>query len=304
MNNASTQQRHVGRGLVPRQCRIKNNASFAMPSPTFRQRTSPRPTGVYRRFVKQAIGVLMLTVALYSGAAAAQRISVAPALHVYRFGAALPPDVKAGHWAAPFVQAALANGVMSLPDGREFHGEAKVTRQEASILLARLAQTLEAGRWQTQPSRPIGPGALKTLEHGDWATQRVTRYEMAKILANMGDYVANGLPRPDAGAKNLGKSEALPPRPVLKITRANPAYAALTYLVEARMITPKSPLLKADDTPILGGEMSRALAEMVTGLADRQTDRGLDESGSTPDKSFQRKPGDKHADGDTKPAGK
>lgn len=248
--------------------------------------------------------MLMLTAALHSSAIAIHRMPVTPVLPVYRFGAALPPDVKAGHWAAPFVQAALANGVMSLPDGREFHGEAKVTRQQASMLLARLAQTLEAGRWQTQPSRPISPGALKTLEHGDWATQRVTRYEMAKILANMGDYVANGLPRPDATAKNLGKSEALPPRPTLKIPRADPAYAALTYLVEARMVTLKSPLLKADDTPILGGEMSRALAEMVTGLADRQTDRGLDESGSTPDKSFHGKSGDKPSGGDAKPTGK
>ncbi len=243
----------------------------------------------------------MLAAALPIAAATLPRAALNAASGAYRFAAPLPPDVKAGHWAAPFVQAALANGVMSLMDGREFHGEAKVTRQQASMLLARLAQTLEAGRWQIQPSRPIGSGALKTLEHGDWAAQRVTRYEMAKILANMGDYVANGLPRPDGAAKNLGKSEALPPRPILKIPRANPAYAALAYLVEARMVTPKSPLLKADDTPILGGEMSHALAEMVTGLVDRQTDRGLDESGSTPDKSFHGKPVSKPAADDTKP---
>ena len=205
----------------------------------------------------------------------------------------LPPDVRPGHWAAPFVQEALTNGVMTLTDGREFHGEARVTHAEAIGALARLARILEAGKWQTQPTRPVPETAVKPLLHGDWRGQRVTRYEMAKALANMGDYVANGLPRPDPHAKNLGKSEILPPRPPVKIAKSNSAYVDLVYLVNARMVTPNSPLLTADDKPILGAEMSRVLADVVIGLTDRATDLGQEADGSSPDASFHKKPADK-----------
>ena len=240
----------------------------------------------------RAAGLLMLAAAVSCHAQASYHASSG----VRRFPAVQAADVKTGHWAAPYVQTALASGLMSLTDGKDFHGEAKVTRQAAAIMLAHLAQALDTGKWQAQASRPVSPGVLKPLEHGDWATQRVTRYEMAKILVSMGDYVANGLPHAPPTAKNLGKSQALPDRAALKVPRSNAAYAALTYLGEGRMMTPKSPLLKADAMPILGGELSQALAEMVTGLVDRQTDLGLDEEGSTPDKTFHAKPTDKTSD--------
>ena len=126
---------------------------------------------------------------------------------------------------------------MSLSDDKQFHGEAKVTHAQAVIALAKLAQALEKGKWQARTLRPVAGEILKPLEHGDWRTQKVTRYELAKTLASMGDYVANGLPRPAPDAKNLGKSTALPPRPTIKIAKTNPAYSSLVYLADANMIT-------------------------------------------------------------------
>jgi hypothetical protein len=202
----------------------------------------------------------------------------------------LPPDVKPGHWAASYVQEALNNSLISLPEDRQFHGEAKVTHAQAVIALAKLAQALETGKWQAQPSRPVSSDVLKPLEHGDWRTQKVTRYELAKTLASMGDYVANGLPRPAADAKDLGKSSVLPPKPTVKLAKTHPAYSSLVYLADAKMITSDSPLLLADNKPLLGSELSRALAQMVIGLTNRFTELGLDEQGSTPDKSFHNKP--------------
>lgn len=198
-------------------------------------------------------------------------------------GMALPADVKTTHWAAPFVQEALDNNLMSLPDGKEFHGEAKVTHSEAVFALAKLAQMLEANKWKAMKSRPVSDKTIETLEHGDWRTQKVTRYELAKVLTSMGDYIANGLPRPAPGAKDLSKSTVLPPKPVLKLDKSNPAYAALKYLVDADMVTPDSPLLKADSKLLLGVELSHALAAMVIGLNNRATELGLDEDGSTHD---------------------
>jgi len=170
-------------------------------------------------------------------------------------GMALPADVKTTHWAAPFVQEALD----------------------------KLAQMLEANKWKAMKSRPVSDKTIETLEHGDWRTQKVTRYELAKVLTSMGDYIANGLPRPAPGAKDLSKSTVLPPKPVLKLDKSNPAYAALKYLVDADMVTPDSPLLKADSKLLLGVELSHALAAMVIGLNNRATELGLDEDGSTHD---------------------
>ncbi len=202
----------------------------------------------------------------------------------------LPPDVRPDHWAAPSVQEVLDNGVMALPDGKEFHGEAKVTHGQAVIALAKLAQMLEAGTWKAQPSRPVADTVLKPLEHGDWRTQRVTRYELAKVLASMGDYVSAGLSRPTPDAKDLAKSEVFPPKPKITLPKTHPAYAALTYLVDKNMVLPKSPLLAADDKLLSGGEMSRALAEMVVGVTNRLTELGKDADGNTPDASFHPKP--------------
>ena len=202
----------------------------------------------------------------------------------------LPSDVRSNHWAASYVQEALDNSVMALPDGKEFHGEAKVTHGQAVIALAKLARMLEAGTWKAQPSRPVPDSVLKPLEQGDWRTQSVTRYELAKVLASMGDYVMKGLQRSAPDAKSLGQSEAFPPKPKIALPKTHPAYAALTYLADNNMVLPKSPLLTADARPLLGGELSQAVADMVAGVTNRVTEVGKDADGSTPDASFHKKP--------------
>ncbi len=195
----------------------------------------------------------------------------------------LPSDVRPTSWAAPYVEETLNNHLLSLMDGKEFRGEAKVTHVQAVFALAKLAKMLETGGWKAHASRPINDNIGKAVATSDWRTQKVTRYEFAKVLACMGDYVANGLPRPAADAKDLAKSRALPPKPKLTLEKSHPAYASLSYLIEANMIRSGSPLLLADNKPILGAELSRAVSEVVIGITNRATELGLDENGETPD---------------------
>jgi hypothetical protein len=99
----------------------------------------------------------------------------------------------------------------------------------------------------------------------------------------------HGLRRAPADSQERAKSAVLPPKATIAVSPASPAYASLTYLANNHMIWPGSPLLKPDDQPIRGAELSRALAEMVAGLNNLVTDLGHDEEGNTPDKSFQKK---------------
>src|SRR5579884_2158804 len=176
-----------------------------------------------------------------------------------RRAAPQPVDVPPNHWARQAVLQVLQDGVMALPDGRAFHGEAKVTHTQAVIALAKLAQALEAGTWRAVSSRPV-PDRLMAGSHAtSWQQQPVTRYVLAETLARLGNYIANGLPR------------------------THPAYASLAYLTHNRMIWPHSPLLKPDNKPILGAELSTALAQMTAGLTDRLTSLGHDANGDTID---------------------
>ncbi|HLK55006.1 MAG TPA: S-layer homology domain-containing protein [Chthonomonadaceae bacterium] len=203
----------------------------------------------------------------------------------------LPSDVRSNHWAVPAVQAVLKNNVMSVSSDKGFHGEAKVTHQEAVLALAKLARALENNTWQRNHSAPVPDKVAQTLSKDDWKTQPLTRFALASILARFGDYAAAGLSRPGPGAKELGKSIALPGKATITAPHTNPAYASLTYLAENHMIWPKSPLLTADDKPVQGEEMSQALMEMITGLNNKFTELGHDENGSTIDNSFHNKPG-------------
>ncbi len=183
---------------------------------------------------------------------------------------------------------------MNLPDGRSFHGEAKVTRTQAVIALARLAQSLETGKWKAATSAPISSGTAQPKANAPgWRKQMVTRYMLASVLARFGDYVANGLHRPGPNDKALGQSEALPDKVTVTVPASNPAYASLVYLAKNRMIGTDSPLLKPDDKLLRGGELSRALAQMVAGLNDRLTDIGHDSEGNTIDINS-AKPGKPH----------
>ena len=205
----------------------------------------------------------------------------------------LPSDVRSSHWAAPAVQLVLKNSVMSLGSDKAFHGEAKVTHKEAVLAVAKLAHALENNTWKSGKSAPVPDKVIPVLEKGDWKTQPLTRFALASVLARFGDYASAGLSRPKPGAKDLGMSSALPDKPEITVPKANAAYDALTYLASNNMIWPESPLLKADDKPVQGAEMSRALKEMITGLNNKMTELGHDEHGGTIDQSSHPKPGTK-----------
>ena len=117
-------------------------------------------------------------------------------------------------------------------------------------------------------------------EKTDWKSEPVRRYTFAVIVARFGDYVANALKRPAPGAK-VGQSEVL--KPVTpNVAPGSPAYEALKYLAANRMIKPGSPLLKADSVPLLGGELSTALAEVAIGATDRLVEPVKDSDNPTP----------------------
>jgi hypothetical protein len=203
----------------------------------------------------------------------------------------IPPDVRANHWAHAAVGQVLKNGVMTLPDGHAFHGEAKVTHTQAVISLARLAQALEAGKWKSSASVPLPNKAVVGPTSRGWRQQMVTRYMLASVLARFGNYVANGEQRPGPNDKAFGQSEAIPDKATVTVSSAHPAYASLVYLTKNRMVWPGSPLLKPDDRPLRGAELSRALNEMAAGLNDRLTDIGHDAEGNSIDvNSKPRKP--------------
>ncbi len=201
----------------------------------------------------------------------------------------LPSDIPSNHWAAQSARQILQNGVLSATTDKKFHGTDRMTHKEAAIALAKLAITLESGSWKKQKSIPVSLKTLDTMQGADWQSQPVTRYTFAVVAARIGDYVSNGLPRPPANAKDLSKSAALGDKPKLKIAKSNAAYSALTYLGSNRMIHADSPLIKGDDKPLLGSELSLAMTQMVTGLTDRLTELGHDENGGTMDATSKKR---------------
>ncbi len=214
-----------------------------------------------------------IALALVAGAATAQKKAT---------------DVRPNHWATQAVQEVLDNGVMGFTDGTNFRGEAKVTRTQAVVALAKLARALEARQWKAQQSRAL-PTKTPEMQVVD-TTQSVTRYTLAVVLSRFGNYLLNGLPRPRPNGKDMAKSEVLPAPPRITVPATHPAYASLEYLTKKKMLWPGSPLLNPDNRPVQGVELSRALAEMTTGLTNLWTELGKDEKGETPDKSFRNKP--------------
>jgi hypothetical protein len=199
-----------------------------------------------------------------------------------------PADVKAGHWAESAVTQAVANKVMTVQSGA-FRGEKRVTKTEVAVALAALARSLEAKTWKPAKSVKVPNKAVGMVDTTAWEKQAVSRYALAIVLTKFGNYFANGVPKPPAGTQDLAKSDVLPPK--LKITLAtnHPAYSALTYLTERRMIAAGSPLLKPDDKPLRAQELSDALAQMAHGLTNQVTELGRDDEGGTPDKTFRQK---------------
>lgn len=212
-------------------------------------------------------------------------------LFVSRAGAGpLPPDIRAGHWASSAVARMLDSGVLRLqPDGK-FHGDAKVTRSEALAAVSALGHSLLDGTWKAGGrSRAVPDSVTAIWNKTSWRTEPVRRYVFAAILARFADYVANGLPRPAAGT-NVGQSVAISTVD-LKLPESSPGYPALSFLAHNRMITAGSALMKPDATPLQGGDLSRALAELAVGLNDRLTDLGKTADGSTHDEAFHKPDG-------------
>ncbi len=200
--------------------------------------------------------------------------------------AQLPSDVRANHWAASAVKQVLANHVMPNGSDGQFHGEAHVTRQEAAIALATLAKQIEGGGWHLETAKPLPDKVAKVLSQSDWKTRKVTRYEMASALARFANYFVAAVSRPQPGAKDLAKSNALPEKVTIAIPKNAPAYSALQYLAAGRMIGPGSDLLTANTSLIQAAALSKGIAQVAAGLVDKMTELGLDSSGSTPDSSF------------------
>ncbi len=203
----------------------------------------------------------------------------------------LPSDVRTNHWASSAISSVLTNKVMRLPDGKQFRGDAKVTRTEAIIAIANLAHALEAQQWKTKPSIGLAKRADILADQMDWKTQPVTRFALARILARAGDYFMNGVRRGAQNSKDRGKSVKLPPRANVKLPSTHPAFASLTYLASKNGLWNNSPLLTPDEKSVTGQEVSKALAQMLLGLNDAVTDMGKEPDGSTPDRPIQKKKG-------------
>ncbi len=201
----------------------------------------------------------------------------------------LPSDVRSNHWAAGAVEQILKSGVMSVQDDHQFHGEAHVTHLQVVIAIAAIAKKLEGGAWQVGDSKPVPDKVEKTLRQASWKSKPVTRYELASVLARFGNYFTRAVSRPKPDAKDLGKSDILASNVKAPVPPGSPAYAAYKYLVDGRMISATSPLLKPDNLPVKAGELSRGIAEAAAGVNDKLSEMGHDEFGNTPDKSFKAK---------------
>ena len=216
------------------------------------------------------------------------RLRSAPAFCVFLLCAAgahagqLPSDVRQNHWAAPFVARALQSGLLRVQADGRFHGDAKITRLEAALAFGKLGSALVDGTWKTgERSRPVPDSVTQVWEKTDWKSEPVRRYAFASALVRFADYVMHAVPRPAADAK-LGKSIVIP-EVSIKLSSKSPAYEPLTYLARNRMIKPDSALLKADASPLLGNELSHALADLATGVNDRLTDIGPNSEGAAPE---------------------
>ena len=175
-------------------------------------------------------------------------------------------DVPSGHWAAASVKTVTDRAIIDAPNGK-FDGNRKVSRVELANVLARFAQSLEKSGWS-----PASASATKVKQPKDskWATDDVTRYELAVVLDRVARNAVQGLPKPTG--KIFGESVALPPTALNKIPKGSPAAASLTYLLKNKMLWGESPLLKPGDGTVSSKEATLAIAMTIAGLTDRLTD--------------------------------
>ncbi len=200
-----------------------------------------------------------------------------------------PSDVRAGHWAEKAVTQALDNRLLAM-EGGKFKGEGQVTQTQGVNALAALAKMLEKGMWKRQNSTIVPAQSDKVADTANWEKQTVSRFTLAIVLTKFGNYFVNGAERQDkGGSKEVGKSEAFPPKPTIAVPKSHPAYTSLAYLADKHMIFPGSPLLKPDNRPLKADELSHALMEVALGLNNQVTELGLDKDSGTPDKTFHKK---------------
>jgi len=201
----------------------------------------------------------------------------------------LPSDVRPNHWAAPAITQLIQAGVVQPGADGLFHGDAKVTRTEVAKALAIVGQALVDGSWKPAGhSRPVPDSVSATWAKTSWKTEPVRRYAFAAMLARFADYAANGLPRPVADAK-VGMSTVLP-KVTVSVSKTDPAYDALTYLIRNRMVRNNSPLFKTNASALTGGDLGQAFAQFAYGITDRVTEVGKDAEGNTDDSAFHKKP--------------
>jgi hypothetical protein len=203
-------------------------------------------------------------------------IALAATLWGMTSGAALPPDVRSTHWAAPAVNRTVKAGVLRVQADGQFHGEARVTRSEVAIAIAALGKQLLQGSWSAPGKAKAVPDSVATVwTETDWKTAPVRRYTLAAIVARLADYITVAVKRPSPSPK-LGRSEILQPIPAASL-QAGPGLEAMKYLNRQHMLRPDSPLLKPDSTPLTGGELSKILAEFTDGVNDQMTALDSDE---------------------------
>jgi hypothetical protein len=178
----------------------------------------------------------------------------------------LPSDVPANHWAGAAVSSVLSRSVMTAPGGK-FAGSTKVSRTELANVMVAFAKVLEQGAWPKTTAKALPRQAMP----GGWASQPVTRYELAALLDRMGSIAAQGLPR--AGAKRYGPSKSFPPAAdISNVAKSDPAYPALSYLVKNRMLWKGSVLVKPGSQPVTGGQVADEVSAVISSVNDRLTD--------------------------------
>ena len=216
-------------------------------------------------------------------------VSILMGVSVVSFAQNKPTDIRPKHWATEAVSTVLNNKVMDFSSGTQFRGEAQVTRTEAVIALAKLAKCVETGTWKIGKIEPISGNAESLGTQSNWTKQPVTRFILAKTLASIGNYITKGVKKPAPNTKELAASIVVPAAEKIKIPASHPAYNALTYLTSKRLLWGKNVLFNPDNKPLQSSELSEAVALVVVGLNNHRSELGKDETGATPDKSFQRK---------------
>lgn len=193
----------------------------------------------------------------------------------------LPSDVRSNHWAAGAVRRVLQTQLLKNEADGKFHGEARVTRQEALTAIAKLAKYLNENRWKpVVASKPVPTKTIQLFDTTNWRTQPVRKYVFASTLTRFADYFANGVQRPMPGDATLAKSTVIP-TVTIKLPSTHPAFPGLSYLAKNRMVQPGSPLLQPNNNDLTGAELSLALSQMAIGLNNLVSPLGKTEDGNS-----------------------